>query len=430
MNKSRSLGSTYVKDSISIYEGQLAGKVIHKGLRFINDNRMSQIHQRKLKESINGQGIGSSPLVKPGGSARFQQIATSMGSRYGVDTSNLVAKHNSSFPATLNAEATIQGKNIHFAPGKDTDYNIRHEVAHAIDNTLNGTPNGDFRINGHLIDASRESKVDQMANNQRLPASDYSINHNTLKTDSENKVFQRTEIGSGRPSKLNLKKRSFIQVIQDQKAALREKLGSDEEYEHRVIELKDKSTNSACCSSFLNCFKKGYYVFRTSKNLTLEQCRKIVDHGQVLKRQEENIFLDGNIDDYDSDFVKMTIDDNKQKWNGLSDEEKAAMLFQHKSGALTDELATDDQLRNTSETLIKSTSKDEKLLYNVKKGEYFDKEDEEYTLVTIIELKDDDIAYDVSNLSDAFKNEAEISVIGGVRPESIIWAAAVLEVDN
>ena len=98
------------------------------------------------------------------GSLRFRQIAAEMGATYGVDTSGLRATHHSPFPARLNAAATIQGRNIHFAPGKDTDHNIQHEVAHAIDNTLNGTPKGDRVVNGQMVDTTREKVVESMIN--------------------------------------------------------------------------------------------------------------------------------------------------------------------------------------------------------------------------------------------------------------------------
>lgn len=152
------------------------------GTATIADNRPSTIYQRKLRETM-ANGLRSqehAPLratmnARPTrnvlpiqrktskGSSRFQQIAMAMGDQHGVDTSGLVATHNSSFPATLNAEATIQGNRIHFAPGRDTDYNMRHEVAHAIDNTLHGTPGGDQVVNGQKVDTTREKVVDRMA---------------------------------------------------------------------------------------------------------------------------------------------------------------------------------------------------------------------------------------------------------------------------
>ncbi len=128
----------------------------------IADNRPELIHQRKIRESIN---TNSQPkqFKRPKGSSRFQKIASSMGKNYGVDTSMLSATHNSSFPSRLNAEATIQGNKIHFAPGMDTDYNIKHEVSHAIDNAINGIPKGDKVINGQRVDTTREKIVDKMA---------------------------------------------------------------------------------------------------------------------------------------------------------------------------------------------------------------------------------------------------------------------------
>ena len=130
------------------------------------DNRPSTVTQRKLQEGMTVQRTTTKPPQDrraPQGSARFRQIATAMGHRYGVDTSGLVATHNSSFPASLNAEATIQGNKIHFAPGRDTNYNMQHEVSHAIDNALHGTPKGDHPVQGHSDVNKREDVVVRMA---------------------------------------------------------------------------------------------------------------------------------------------------------------------------------------------------------------------------------------------------------------------------
>ena len=182
------------------------------GTATIADHRPSTIRQRELREAMHNSPrvtqlrekqamMNSSPRVQqhatlratmnahaatnalpvqrkaPKGSFRFQQLATAMGAQHGVDTSGLVATHNSSFPGKLNAEATIQGNNIHFAPGRDTNYNIRHEVAHAIDNTLNGTPKGDRVVNGQKVDTTREKVVDKMARNpvSALPTPSVSV---------------------------------------------------------------------------------------------------------------------------------------------------------------------------------------------------------------------------------------------------------------
>ncbi len=142
------------------------------GRATILDDRPSTLYQRKLRETMNAHTTNKTfPMRRntPKGSFRFQQIATTMGTMHGVDTAGLVATHNSSFPGKLNAEATIQGNNIHFAPGMDTDYNIRHEVAHAIDNALNGTPKGNQMVNGQKVDTTREKIVDRMAM-KALPA--------------------------------------------------------------------------------------------------------------------------------------------------------------------------------------------------------------------------------------------------------------------
>ena len=87
-----------------------------------------------------------------------------MSSQYKVDLSGYKEHPNSSFPASVGAEATIQGNNIHYGPGKFTEQNRKHELGHAIDNTLNGTPKGDKVINGQSIDTTREAAADKIMN--------------------------------------------------------------------------------------------------------------------------------------------------------------------------------------------------------------------------------------------------------------------------
>ena len=171
------------------------------GIATLGDNRPSTVFQRKLQQKMNtftsDRSIPSQKKAK--GTTRFQQIASAMGKQYGVDTSGLHATHNSSFPAKLNAEATIQGSKIHFAPGMDTDDNIKHEVAHAIDNALHGTPKGNQVVNGQKIDTTREQVADRMAKVptvQRKPKNHAPIqgSHNALQLQSikhhGNKVVQ------------------------------------------------------------------------------------------------------------------------------------------------------------------------------------------------------------------------------------------------
>lgn len=102
---------------------------------------------------------------KRGNSAKSAKIAEAMGEQYKTDTSQLNFHHNSSFPSSVGADATIQGKNIHFAPGKDTEANIKHEVAHDILNTKRGTPPvADKTIKGQPINTTDEAAADQMMN--------------------------------------------------------------------------------------------------------------------------------------------------------------------------------------------------------------------------------------------------------------------------
>lgn len=91
-------------------------------------------------------------------------LKTAMGNQYGVDLSGYSEHKDSSFPGTVGALATIQGKDIHYAPGQFTEKNRKHELGHAIDNTLNGTPKGDTTIQGHSIDTTREAAADKIMN--------------------------------------------------------------------------------------------------------------------------------------------------------------------------------------------------------------------------------------------------------------------------
>lgn len=87
-----------------------------------------------------------------------------MGNQYGVDLSGYKEHKDSSFPGSVGALATIQGKDIHYAPGQFTEKNRKHELGHAIDNTMNGTPKGDTTVNGQSVDTTREAAADKIMN--------------------------------------------------------------------------------------------------------------------------------------------------------------------------------------------------------------------------------------------------------------------------
>lgn len=129
-----------------------------------------QARQRPVKAKqtpVQRQAQKPSPKIsedQPKGSVAFQQIASQMGAQHGVNTSVLQAKHNSDFPATVDADATIQGNQVDFAPGKDTSQNMRHEVAHYIVNSQRGTPpTADKTVNGQKVNTTDEQKADQLA---------------------------------------------------------------------------------------------------------------------------------------------------------------------------------------------------------------------------------------------------------------------------
>ena len=170
---------------------------------------------------------GTSPKQTPQGSSRFQKIAMAMGEQHGVDTSPLKATHNSSFPETVQAEATIQGHQIDFAPNKDTEHNMKHEVAHYIDNVKHGTPQGDQVVNGQKVDTTREQVVDQMAGealqgkesqgSEKLTKTEHNQApvQRALAFDSKAKGYNRVIFNSKRPWKSGLAKEMPVLATED-----------------------------------------------------------------------------------------------------------------------------------------------------------------------------------------------------------------------
>ncbi|OJJ19869.1 hypothetical protein BKI52_15420 [marine bacterium AO1-C] len=106
----------------------------------------------------------SSKGVVQRNSPQGDDLKQRMSAQYKVDLSEYKEHPNSSFPGTVGADATIQGKNIHYGPGKFTEENRKHEFGHAIDNAKNGTPKGDKVINGKNIDTTREAAADKIMN--------------------------------------------------------------------------------------------------------------------------------------------------------------------------------------------------------------------------------------------------------------------------
>lgn len=95
---------------------------------------------------------------------KSSDLKSLMGNQYGVDLSGHKEHKDSSFPGSVGALATIQGKDIHYAPGQFTEQNRKHELGHAIDNSLNGTPKGDKVVNGQNVDTTREKAADKIMN--------------------------------------------------------------------------------------------------------------------------------------------------------------------------------------------------------------------------------------------------------------------------
>ncbi len=115
-------------------------------------------------------------------------LKTQMGNQYGVNLSGFKEHQNSSFPGSVGAVATIQGKDIHYAPGQYTTQNRKHELGHAIDNTVNGTPKGDKVVNGQTIDTTREKAADKIAETPIQRKETASLAHPTQTKDT---VIQR-----------------------------------------------------------------------------------------------------------------------------------------------------------------------------------------------------------------------------------------------
>ncbi|EAY25868.1 ribonuclease domain-containing protein [Microscilla marina] len=159
------------------------------------------IQAKQRTVSTKQQNIQRKSTSKP------ESIAQTMGNQYGVDTSDLKIKQNSPFPNTVGADATIQGKNIDFAPGKDTEQNIKHEVGHYIVNTQRGTPpKANKTVNGQPVNTTDEKAADQIADTPLQMkteggniSSEISLSAPMqLKQGGENEVIQRVmSRGSG-----------------------------------------------------------------------------------------------------------------------------------------------------------------------------------------------------------------------------------------
>lgn len=111
-------------------------------------------------------------------------LKSTMGEQYGVDLSNHTEHKDSSFPDKVGALATIQGKDIHYAPGQFTLQNRKHELGHAIDNAKNGTPKGDTSIGGHNIDTTREAAADKIMNAPLQRKTEGESNHQTTQVNN------------------------------------------------------------------------------------------------------------------------------------------------------------------------------------------------------------------------------------------------------
>ena len=90
-------------------------------------------------------------------------LKAQMGAQHGVDLSEVKEISNSSFPTSVGALATIQGNRIDYAPGQFTTANRKHELGHAIDNAIHGTPRGDTLVNGQNVDTTRETAAQKIA---------------------------------------------------------------------------------------------------------------------------------------------------------------------------------------------------------------------------------------------------------------------------
>ena len=167
--------------------------------------RPIQAKQRPIKAKH--QSLQRNTSTLPG-----NDLKTQMGAQYGVDLSGYKEHTNSPFPGSVNALATIQGQDIHYAPGEYNEKNRKHELGHAIDNTLNGTPQGDKVVNGLNVDTSREKIADKIAetpvqrmdNKGTLDAQITGINHIPVKLSP---TIQRLKI---HPAKTDVKTADLI----------------------------------------------------------------------------------------------------------------------------------------------------------------------------------------------------------------------------
>ncbi len=367
-------------------------------------------------------------------------------SGYAMD--DVKVHYNSLKPAQLQAHAYAQGTHIHLAPGQEK--HLPNEAWHVVQQKQGRVkPTMQFKAGVNINDdKGLEKKADVMGVRAiadgwlseyqpsllKIPYATH-LPSIVQKTGEKDKEKDSEKMGSGKISELLTEKKTYRAAISEQIKKLKDKLG-DDAYNRRVKVIK-KPKSSEMDS-------KGYIVYKTTGNLSEKECKRIAFKGMAMKSQDEQLTKEPDwpcclpapcFSCWGVNKKKLIEDaqkETKEKWEKLNPYEKQLFLTNHMTGngmkyfpGLYPSTKEDKKVLEKYEPLFQATSRRPSLLYDLDLNQDKDKKN----LVYIIALSDDhDLVYDPlrdakKDLKDEHRREREISVAGGIRGESIIWAA-------
>ncbi|HAS42005.1 MAG TPA: hypothetical protein DCS93_16100 [Microscillaceae bacterium] len=242
-------------------------------------------------------------------------LKTTMGNQYGVDLSGYTEHKDSSFPGTVGALATIQGKDIHYAPGQFTLQNRKHEFGHAIDNTLNGTPKGDMTIQGQNIDTTREAAADKIMNTP--------LQRKTK--DSQNEMAQPTFSTGGAIQRITFRRLDELEDILRQKFPVGSNKVSQEVLRQAIRHYVAESGDLHDIGELDE--RTAYRIMKNlleAKNQTREQRAEELDRELASIRDQRKVDANGKpLNGRDEELLPFP---SPEQLAGLNPEERAELL--------------------------------------------------------------------------------------------------------
>ena len=386
------------------------------GTAQIADNRESTMYQQKLQK---GMHVATENSINP-----IQRKANKTGlpdnlklgieklSGYSMD--DVKVHYNSNKPAQLKAHAYAQGTDIHLA--SDQEKHLPHEAWHVVQQ-MQGRVKPTMQLKSKAY-VNNDVVLEKEANLMGIKALDQGrmTNQHTqtgltvmknIIPSTSNGVAQLKikDENHGTLENADFPHCTYNDMYTGQMNAIKSKFG-EEAWNGKEI-LKDNIN--------INDKEKRYLVQRSAKNLRMEQCIDMVNSGILSGKLRDE--TDNNNSNEVNKAIEKQIEEHKTNYydtNEYKDNELGIALYKHKGSDY-----------KTSEFV--STSYDSSFLYY---PEIKSKFPDRYILLTIIELSNQDRVYNPTKMLgkrgiNAFAEEKEISVVGGIRPERIVWAVAI-----